>query len=136
MNTTEHGTHSRALLDPGDAAIQLGDAQQDMIEISRHIVLRKETGGRNHGRASQSEKHSSRQQRGRTEADYPISLVFRHGTFGHGAWDMRHCINAVNQQLAISSWQLAQLKQVSALSLLSAIVPGHVKQGLLASGTV
>src|SRR5215472_778937 len=95
MNASEDGTHSRALLDPRDAALQISDAEQDMIEISRHIVLRKKTWGRNHDRPSQSEKHSSRQQRGRTEADYPISLVFRHGTFGHGAWDMRHCINAV-----------------------------------------
>src|SRR5215471_7373796 len=78
MNATEDGTHSRALLDPGDAAIQISDAEQDMVEISRHIFLRKETDGRNHCRTSYGEKHSSRQSR--TGVDHTMSIGFRHGT--------------------------------------------------------
>src|SRR5215472_11717967 len=95
MNASEDGTHSRALLDPGDAAIQISDAEQDMIEISRHIFLRKETAGGNHGRASYCEKHSSRQRPGRTGVDHTkhrqhcrchTSLVIHRFNCPAGAW--------------------------------------------------
>src|SRR5215472_5589677 len=81
MNATEDGTHSRTLLNPGDASIQIVNAEKDMVEIGRHIVLRKETGGSDHGRPNLGDKHSSRQQRGRTMADHlTLSLGLRHCT--------------------------------------------------------